>query len=64
MIISHGALLSLGEVCLSIWECTKLDKTLETTWKKHEGLHKVRWQRLKEGKRENRLFMTACYDSP
>jgi hypothetical protein len=54
MIISHGALLSLGEVCLSIWECTKADKALETTWKKHEGLHKVRWQR---GKSENRLLI-------
>ncbi|KAI8340643.1 tubulin folding cofactor D C terminal-domain-containing protein [Chlamydoabsidia padenii] len=41
MIISHGALLSLGEICLSIWECRKLDKELETTWKKNENLHKT-----------------------
>ncbi|CAO3582388.1 unnamed protein product [Absidia cylindrospora] len=38
MIVSHGALLSLGEVCLSLWECRQKSAELDAAWNRNERL--------------------------
>ncbi|KAI8082900.1 tubulin-specific chaperone D-like protein [Halteromyces radiatus] len=38
MIISHGALLSLGEICFSLWECRQQDEQKNVIWNKNETL--------------------------
>ncbi|KAG0166735.1 hypothetical protein DFQ28_006283 [Apophysomyces sp. BC1034] len=38
LLISHGAMLAVGEICLGLWECRKDDQVLETYWQSKQDL--------------------------